>query len=114
MKGPTPESTFGLGKDNCHARCSHAPSLDPQLHAFALGRLPPEEMAGVESHVAVCDSCCQQLQKVPEDTLVHLAREAATFGFRHESSDRAAAKARAARTTFRPSCATIPAIASSG
>lgn len=52
-----------------------------QLHAFAQGRLPPAAMADVEVHVATCDSCCQQLQAAPEDTLLLLAREAATLSF---------------------------------
>ncbi|MEX2026696.1 MAG: protein kinase, partial [Pirellulaceae bacterium] len=52
-----------------------------ELDAFAQGRLPPDDMAEVERHVATCDSCCQQLQAAPEDTLVQLAREAATLSF---------------------------------
>ena len=52
-----------------------------QLHSFAQGRLAPAEMAEVERHVATCDSCCQALENVPEDTLIHLAREAATAAF---------------------------------
>ena len=50
-----------------------------QLHAFVQGRLPPQAMAEVEEHVATCDSCCQQLAVAPEDTLLQLAREAATL-----------------------------------
>jgi serine/threonine protein kinase/putative intracellular protease/amidase len=50
-----------------------------QLLAFVQGRLPPEAMAEVEGHVATCDSCCQQLEAAPEDTLLQLAREAATL-----------------------------------
>ena len=53
-----------------------------ELHSFAHGRLAPAEMAEVEQHVATCDSCCQALESVPEDTLVQLAREAATETFR--------------------------------
>ncbi len=52
-----------------------------QLHEFAQGRLPPEAMADVEEHVATCDCCCQQLESAPEDTLLQLAREAATLSF---------------------------------
>src|SRR5688500_5447999 len=59
---------------------SHPSSAE--LQSFAHGRLPPAAMADVEQHVATCDSCCQALESVPEDTLVHLAREAATETFR--------------------------------
>ena len=48
-----------------------------QLRAFAQGRLSGAEMAEVERHVAQCDSCCGHLERVPDDTLVQLAREAA-------------------------------------
>jgi eukaryotic-like serine/threonine-protein kinase len=67
------------------AAASMHPSAD-QLRAFAHGRLSASAMADVESHVANCDECCRQLQNVPDDTLVQLAREAATFGFRQELS----------------------------
>src|SRR5262245_2004920 len=53
-----------------------------QLRAFLEGRLAPREMAELESHVAGCDSCCNLLEKVPDDTLVQLAKAAATAGFR--------------------------------
>ncbi len=53
-----------------------------QLRSFSHGRLAAAEMAEVESHVAQCDECCRVLEAVPEDTLVHLAREAATQAFR--------------------------------
>ncbi|MBC7855079.1 MAG: protein kinase [Pirellulaceae bacterium] len=59
---------------------SHPSSAE--LHSFAHGRLAPAAMADVEQHVATCDSCCQVLESVPEDTLVQLAREAATETFR--------------------------------
>ena len=51
-----------------------------QLRAFAQGRLRAAEMAELEQHIAYCDSCCVHLQGVPDDTLVQLAREAATQG----------------------------------
>ncbi len=54
------------------------PSAD-QLRAFAQGRLPRGN-GRAESHVAYCDSCCRHLARVPDDTLVQLAREAATQG----------------------------------
>ena len=56
--------------------------LPEQLFDFAQGRLPADVMAEVERHVASCDSCCRQLETAPEDTLIHLAREAATLSFR--------------------------------
>jgi eukaryotic-like serine/threonine-protein kinase len=61
----------------------HVHPSQQQLQEFAQGRLSAEEMADVEEHVATCDSCCQQLQSAPEDTLLQLAREAATLTF-HE------------------------------
>jgi serine/threonine protein kinase len=62
-----------------------APDLHPtpaELRGFAQGRLTPTAMSQIEQHVAACDSCCAALAKVPDDTLVQLAREAATQGFR--------------------------------
>ncbi len=53
-----------------------------ELRSFAHGRLGAQEMAVVERHIAQCDSCCQVLENVPEDTLVQMAREAATEAFR--------------------------------
>ena len=53
-----------------------------ELHSFAHGRLPVKEMDAVERHIAQCDSCCKVLESVPEDTLVQMAREAATEAFR--------------------------------
>jgi serine/threonine protein kinase/putative intracellular protease/amidase len=52
------------------------------LQSFAHGRLPAKEMEVVEQHIAQCDSCCKVLESVPEDTLVQMAREAATEAFR--------------------------------
>lgn len=69
----------------------HHPS-PAELQGFAQGRLPPGELARIEQHVAACDTCCQHLQAVPDDTLVHLAREAATCGFRDERARPAARK----------------------
>ena len=59
---------------------SHPTSAE--LHSFAHGRLGAMQMAEVERHIAHCDSCCRVLESVPEDTLVQLAREAATEAFR--------------------------------
>ena len=50
-----------------------------QLQAFSLGRLDPESQAAVERHVAHCDTCCEVLRTVPDDTLVgHLRSSKAT------------------------------------
>ncbi|HEX5103081.1 MAG TPA: serine/threonine-protein kinase, partial [Pirellulaceae bacterium] len=57
-----------------------------QLRAFAQGRLHGAEMAEVERHVSGCDSCCSHLERVPDDTLVQLAREAATQGVKSPSA----------------------------
>jgi eukaryotic-like serine/threonine-protein kinase len=59
---------------------SHPSAAD--LRSFAHGRLGVMQMAEVERHIAQCDSCCRVLESVPEDTLVQLAREAATEAFR--------------------------------
>ncbi len=64
-----------------------------ELLGFAQGRLPPAQVARIEQHVATCDTCCQHLQAAPDDTLVHLAREAATCGFRDEPAQPASRKA---------------------
>jgi hypothetical protein len=48
-------------------------------------------MAQIESHVAACDSCCEALASVPDDTLLQLAREAATHGFRTDEPRQKAA-----------------------
>jgi serine/threonine protein kinase len=53
-----------------------------QLRAFAQGLLQGDEFAAVEEHVASCDSCCDQLAQTPDSTLIALARDAATRGFR--------------------------------
>jgi serine/threonine-protein kinase len=57
-----------------------------QLRAFQNGCLALREMAELELHIASCDSCCRALEKVPDDTLVQLARAAATAGFRAAGS----------------------------
>jgi serine/threonine protein kinase/WD40 repeat protein len=49
---------------------------DPaQLAAFRLGKLSDEELAAIERHVEECDSCCQQLKGVPDDSFVSLVRQ---------------------------------------
>lgn len=46
-----------------------------QLSAFALGRLELAEVDAVESHLASCDTCCDALRQIKEDTFVGLVRE---------------------------------------
>lgn len=52
------------------------------LKAYGQGRLSVPEMTAIEGHLADCDSCCDALAKLPDDTLLVRAREAATSGFR--------------------------------
>jgi hypothetical protein len=51
--------------------------LDPaRLAAFGRGILDHDEMAEVESHLAVCESCCQVLGALPDDEFAGLLRTA--------------------------------------
>jgi putative intracellular protease/amidase/predicted Ser/Thr protein kinase len=47
-----------------------------QLAAFCRGDLGPESQAEIERHVAACDSCCDLLRVVPDDTLIGQLRAA--------------------------------------
>ena len=50
---------------------------DPHvLAAFARGGLPAAELNAVADHVAGCRACCDALGRVPDDTLVGLAKQA--------------------------------------
>jgi serine/threonine protein kinase/multidrug efflux pump subunit AcrA (membrane-fusion protein) len=50
---------------------------DPdRLAAFGRGRLDHDEMTEVESHLAVCESCCQLLSTLPDEEFVGLLRAA--------------------------------------
>ena len=49
------------------------------LESFGLGLLDPVRSAAVEKHVAACESCCEVLQQVPDDTLVSQLRGAVTL-----------------------------------
>ncbi len=82
LKGLSPGVTYCVCEERNMPVTEQAHPTSAELRGFAQGRLPPGAMAQVESHVATCDSCCQQLAKMPDDTLVQLAREAATQGFR--------------------------------
>lgn len=53
------------------------PQLHPQrdeLIAFGLGKLFPEEATKVESHLEECESCCETLLDLKDDTFVELVR----------------------------------------
>ena len=47
-----------------------------RLAAFGHGTLNHDELAEVESHLAVCESCCQVLSTLPNDKIVGLLRTA--------------------------------------
>jgi uncharacterized protein (TIGR03067 family) len=46
-----------------------------QLSAFALGKLESADVDAVESHLAECDTCCDALRQLKEDTFVGLVRQ---------------------------------------
>src|SRR5689334_10230059 len=48
-----------------------------QLSAFDKGLLRPAEWEEIERHLASCDTCCRQLDTVPEDPFVARLRLAA-------------------------------------
>lgn len=45
-----------------------------QLSDFALGRLESAQLDAVESHLAGCETCCDMLKQMKEDTFVGLVR----------------------------------------
>ena len=47
---------------------------DAQLTDFSSGKLASAECAEIEKHLAECDTCCQLLKTLPDDTLVALLR----------------------------------------
>src|SRR5262245_9087971 len=49
-----------------------------RLAAFGLGYLDANEAEAVAAHVAECAECCQRLEKLPDDTLIGLARDVDT------------------------------------
>jgi eukaryotic-like serine/threonine-protein kinase len=49
------------------------------LEAFGVGLFDPAHSAVLEQHVADCPSCCDAVQKAPDDTLVNQLREAVTL-----------------------------------
>jgi putative intracellular protease/amidase len=56
------------------------------LVAFGQGLLPAAEAEAIERHVAACEVCCAALHRVPDDTLMGLARDSATKDLRHPAS----------------------------
>lgn len=57
------------------------------LHAYVLGKLPAIQAEAVERHLADCAQCAQLLIEAPDDTLVQLARAAATISVSAEGAD---------------------------
>src|SRR5437660_168856 len=51
-----------------------------ELFDFGLGRLPEEQSAVIEDHLARCDVCRDAVESVPEDGLVTLFRLAGSSG----------------------------------
>jgi Protein kinase domain len=50
------------------------PSED-QLAALKVGKLMPPESVEVERHLAACDTCCEAMQTLPDDSLVKLLQK---------------------------------------
>lgn len=50
-----------------------------QLMQYANGSLDASQTKWMESHIAVCNSCCQQLEDAPVDRLTHLLRKSPSF-----------------------------------
>jgi serine/threonine protein kinase len=46
-----------------------------KLAAFVHGQLSDEELRSLETHVAQCETCCDQLRKVPHDDFVERLRD---------------------------------------
>src|SRR6516162_11389891 len=57
-----------------------------QLAAFRLGKLGEDELADIEAHVAQCDSCCQHLKSLPDDSFVSLVRQTTDSTFAPEAA----------------------------
>jgi len=51
---------------------SHPPA--ERLSAFTLGKLEVAEIDEIESHLTKCDSCCQTLKQIQEDTFTGVVR----------------------------------------
>jgi tetratricopeptide (TPR) repeat protein len=50
-----------------------------QLMQYANGSLDASQTTWMESHIAACNSCCQQLEEAPVDRLTHLLRKSPSF-----------------------------------
>ena len=48
---------------------------DAQLTDFSSGKLAGTECDEIEKHLAECDTCCQLLKTLPDDSLVALLRQ---------------------------------------
>ena len=60
---------------NMNAQTADHPTTT-QLTDFVLGRLAADASDHVGRHIESCESCCEALQKIPDDRMVHLARAA--------------------------------------
>ena len=85
-----------------------------RLDAFGRGILDHDEMAEVESHLALCESCCQVLTTLPDDEFVGLLRTAQNptdfaTGRRGDASIAATPPSTLRRTRFRGSSVDSPA-----
>src|SRR5947209_6188850 len=52
---------------------NQAPPVHPsncQLAALKVGKLAPPESVEVERHLAACDTCCEAMKTLPDDSLV--------------------------------------------
>lgn len=72
------------------ALSTHPPK--ERLVAFAQGRLPVNESAALEQHVAECDQCCRVLAEAPEDSLQARLKAAETFDVAGEFDTETAAR----------------------
>jgi serine/threonine protein kinase len=56
----------------------HSHPSREQLTAFVHGQLPDDEQRVLETHIAHCDSCCNELRLIPHDDLVERLRNSTT------------------------------------
>jgi hypothetical protein len=60
---------------------SNAPHpSDCQLAALKVGKLVPPESVEVERHLAACDTCCEAMNTLPDDSLVRLLQASERAG----------------------------------
>jgi hypothetical protein len=83
------------------------PPLD-RLHAFAQGKVGPEETDALEAHLRDCPACCAAVEAAPDDALVGLIRSAERSAYQETAG---AAAARSAAGSPEPAEAAGPAVA---